>query len=67
MHLWAEFCKILPVENNGQILDSPLWHSEKIRRGKIVFKNWHEKGTRVVFGVKAKVNQDKVPTLYWLP
>ena len=51
MHIWAEFCKILPVENIGQILDSPLWHNENIGRGKILFKNWHEKGIRVVFDI----------------
>ena len=49
MHIWAECCKILPVENIGQILDSPLWHNESIGRGKILFKNWHEKCIRVVF------------------
>ena len=32
MHIWTEFCKILPVENIGQILDSPLWHNENIER-----------------------------------
>ena len=51
MHIWAEFCKILPVENIGQILDSPLWHNENIGHGKILFKNWHEKGIRVVFDI----------------
>ena len=51
MHIWAEFCKILPVENIGQILDSPLWHNENIGSGKILFKNWHEKGIRVVFDI----------------
>ena len=49
MYIWAEFCKILPVENIGQILDAALWHNENIGRGKILFKNWHEKGIRVVF------------------
>ena len=51
MHLRAEFFKILPVENIGQILDSPLWHNENIRRGKIFFKIRHEKGIRVVFDI----------------
>ena len=51
MHIWAEFCKILPYENIGQILDSPLWHNENIGSGKILFKNWHEKGIRVVFDI----------------
>ena len=34
-----------------QILDSPLWHNENIGRGKILFKNWHEKVIRVVFDI----------------
>ena len=51
MHIWAEFCKILPVENIGQILDSSLWHNENIGRGNIFFKNRHEKGIRVVFDI----------------
>ena len=33
MHIWAVFCKILPVENIGQILDFPLWHNENIGQG----------------------------------
>ena len=55
MHIWAEFCKNLPVENIGQIIDSPLWHNENIDRGKILFKNWHEKGIRVVFDILVKM------------
>ena len=51
MHIWAEICKIVPVENIGQILDSPLWHNKNIGRGKILFKNWHKKGIRVVFDI----------------
>ena len=51
MHIWAEFCKILLVGNIGKILDSPLWHNDNIGCGKISFKNWHEKGIRVVFDI----------------
>ena len=51
MHIWAEFCKILPVENIGQILDSLILRNENIGRGKTFFKNWHEKGIRVVFDI----------------
>ena len=51
MHIWAEFCKISPVENICQILDSPLWQNENIGSGKIIFKNWHEKGIRVVLDI----------------
>ena len=51
MHIRAEFCKNFPVENIGQILDSPLWHNENIGRGKILFKNLHEKGIRVVLDI----------------
>ena len=51
MHIWAEFCKILPVENIGQILDSPLWHNENIGRVTIFKKNWHENGIRVVYDI----------------
>ena len=32
-----------------------------------VIVNGHGCHTALNFGVKAKVNQDKVPTLYWLP
>ena len=51
MDIWAEFCKILPVENIGQILDSPLWHNENIGRVTIFKKNWHENGIRVVYDI----------------
>ena len=32
-----------------------------------VIVDWHGCHTALHFGVKAKENQDKVPTLYWLP
>ena len=32
-----------------------------------VVVNWHGCHTALHFGVKAKANQDRVPTLYWLP
>ena len=32
-----------------------------------VIIDWHGCHTALHFGVKAKENQDKVPTLYWLP
>ena len=32
-----------------------------------VVVNGHGCHTALYFGVKAKENQDKVPTLYWLP
>ena len=47
MFIWAEYCKILPVDNIGHIIESPLWYNEKIGRGKLFFKNWHKKGIRV--------------------
>ena len=37
MHTWAEFCKILPVKNIGQVLESPLWYNENLGRGKAFF------------------------------
>ena len=51
MHISAEFCKISLVGNIGTILDYPLWHNDNIGCGKIFFKNWHEKGIRVVFDI----------------
>lgn len=54
MLIWAEYCKILPVDNIGHILESPLWYNEKIGRGKLFFKNWHEKGIRVVQDIIAE-------------
>ena len=42
MPLWAEFCNTLPVENIGQVLESPLWYNENIRRGKVFSKDWHD-------------------------
>ena len=37
MYIWAEFCKILPVKNISQVLESPLWYNENIGRGKVFF------------------------------
>ena len=51
MHTWAEFCKILPVKNIGQVLESPLWYNENLGRGKAFFKNWYEKGIRVLLDI----------------
>ena len=48
MIIWSEYCKLVPVENIGHILESPLWYNDKIGRGKVYFKNWYEKGIRVV-------------------
>ena len=38
MHIWAEFCKILPVKNISQVLESSLWYNENIGRGKHFLK-----------------------------
>ena len=54
MHIWAEFCKIMPVKNINQVLESPLWYTENIGRGKAFFKNWHEKGIQVLFDIIAE-------------
>ena len=35
MHIRAEFCKNLPVENISQIFDAPLWHNENMGRGNL--------------------------------
>ena len=53
LHVWAEFCNILPVENIGQILVSPLWYNDKIGR---VFslRNWYDNGIRVVYDIVAE-------------
>ena len=32
LHILAEFCKMLPVENKGQTVDSPLWYNEKMNK-----------------------------------
>ena len=48
MIIWSEYCKLVPVENIGHILESPLWYNDKIGRGKVYFKSWYEKGIRVV-------------------
>ena len=39
LHVWAEFCNILLVENIGQILESPLWYNENIGRGNFILKH----------------------------
>ena len=54
MFIWAEHCKILPVDNIGHILESSLWYNEKIGRGKLFFKNLHEKGIRIVQDIIAE-------------
>ena len=54
LHVWAEFCNILPVENIGQILESPLWYNENIGRGNFILKNWYANGIRVVYDIVAK-------------
>ena len=51
MHTWAEFCKILPVKNIGQVLESPLWYNENLGQGKAFFKNWYEKGIQVLLDI----------------
>ena len=48
MLIWAEYCKFLPIENIGHVLEAPLWNNEKIGRGKMFFKNSYENGIRVV-------------------
>ena len=30
MHIWVEYCNILPIENIGHVLEAPLWYNEKI-------------------------------------
>ena len=65
MHIWAEFCKISPVENIGQILDSPSWHNENVERGKIFLKTGMKKGIRVVFGQNSESNTfEQLKTMY---
>ena len=54
LHVWAEFCNILPVENRGQILESPLWYNENIGRGNFILKHWYDNGIRVVYDIVAE-------------
>ena len=53
--------KITPgrIDTNAYILQASL--------GERVVVDGHGCLTALQFGVKAKENQDKVPTLYWLP
>ena len=37
MHVWAEFCRLVQVEDINQIIESPLWFNDNIGRGKIFF------------------------------
>ena len=54
LHVWAEFCNILPVENIGQILESPLWYNENMGRGNFILKHWYDNGIRVVYDIVAE-------------
>ena len=54
LHVWAEFCNILSVENIGQILESPLWYNENIGRGNFILKHWFDNGIRVVYDIVAE-------------
>ena len=68
MKVWAEFCKILPVEDISQILESPLWYNDNIGRGKIFFKNWHDRGIRVVSDILSETGDiytlEQLKTMY---
>ena len=37
IHVWAEFCNIVPVEDINQITESPLLYNDNIGRGKLFF------------------------------
>ena len=58
-HLYINTLKREPVDTNAYKLQPSL--SER------VIVDGHGCHTALHFGVKAKENQDKVPTLYWLP
>ena len=68
MHIFAEFCKVLPVDYICQIPDFPLWHNENLERGNIFFKNWHEKGIREVFDIIGQNGEiytfEQIKTMY---
>ena len=68
MHVWAEFCKIVPVEDINQIIESPLWYNDNIGRGKIFFKNWHDKGIRMISDILSQTGEiytlEQLKTIY---
>ena len=33
MHIWSEFCKIVPVENIAYVVESPIRYSSHIGHG----------------------------------
>ena len=37
MHIWSEFCKIVPVENIAYVIESPIWYNSHIGHGRLFF------------------------------
>ena len=80
--LWSIFCKWPVITATPQTLkNSSTWYINTLKRELVdtyAYKLQPSLSERVIvdglgchtalhFGVKAKENQDKVPTLYWLP
>lgn len=51
MTIWSEFCRIVPIDNIDQVLESPIWYNEHIDHGRLFLKNWFDNGIRVIYDI----------------
>lgn len=51
MHIWFEFCKIVPVENIAYVVESPIWYNSHIGHGRLFLKNLSDNGIRVIYDI----------------
>ena len=52
MHIWSEFCKIVPIENIANVIESPIWYNSNIGQGRFFF-NWSDNGIREIYDIIA--------------
>ena len=51
MHIWSEFCKIVPVENIAYIVESPIWYNSHKGHGRLFLNNMSDNGIRVIYDI----------------
>lgn len=51
---WSEFYKIVPTENIGHVLESPIWYKYHIEHGRFFVKNWFDNCIRVIYDIMGK-------------
>ena len=66
---WFQQIKLLTMLwlfDDCELVDTNVYKLQPSLSERVIV-DWHGCHTALHFGVKAKENQDKVPTLYWLP